>query len=318
MDERSLSESERKERDYEDSIAHRYNRDYHEPPIMAEHSHAFARYVAKYVKPGDRVLDLGCGAASLWHLWRQVLPSVDSLVGVDLSLGMLQVARNNFPGSDFREGSLTKIPSESGMFDVVIVSSALHHINDALLPDCLREIYRVMDEHGILVGREPLISGRLSDRGGWLSGALMHLRHLAYRLTHTREYPEPDPGPDHHAYKARELLYLIASNLTVVDVEFRNPASLFLSRIKHPLIVHLALHLDSVIKHREGQEVHYAARKNYSTKGEVINCIENALRDNKLSNNEIRDFMSHVAAAAKIIEKGLPTHEKRLKRWKIY
>lgn len=311
---RDKTDAEQKEREYEDSIAHRYNRDYHEPPIMAKHSRAFADFVAAHVKPGDRVLDLGCGAASLWPLWASVLPRLDTLVGVDLSPKMLDVARGTFPAGDFREGSFLQIPSGPGEFDVVIVSSAFHHISDELLPDSLKEVHRVLDEHGLLIGREPLMSERLSDRGGWFTGALMHLRHLAYRLSGTREYPEPDPGPDHHAYHPKEFLRSIDTVLTVVDVEFRNPASLFLARVHHPALVKLALHLDDFIKHREGQEVHYAARKNFSTTADVNDCIEKALLDNKLSEEELKAFMVQVAATARVLERELQSSEAQWNR----
>lgn len=302
-------ESERLERESEDSIAHRYNRDYHEPPIMAEHSRAFVAFVMRYVKSGDRVLDLGCASASLWPLFMESFPRGVSLVGVDLSPGMLEQARRQFPTGDFREGSFLRIPSGPGEFDVVIVSSAFHHINDSLLPDSLGEVHRVMDEHGILLGREPLMAGRLSDRGGWLAGALMHLRHLVYRLTHTREYPEPDMGPDHHAYVAKEFLDSVGKVLTVVDVEFRNPASLFLARAKDEKIARIAKHLDDSIRHREGQEIHYAARKNYSAAEQVTESVRLALIDNKISDDELRAFLVQVSAAAKTIEAMLPSNE---------
>jgi len=306
-------ESERRERELEDLVAHRYNRDYHEPPIMTEHSRAFVEFVTRYVKPGDRVLDLGCASASLWPLFRDMLPTDITLVGVDLSPGMLEQARFQFPDGDFREGSFLRIPSGSGEFDVVIVSSAFHHINDTHLPDCLVEIHRVTDEHGILVGREPLKTGRLSDRGGWLAGALMNLRHLVYRLTHTREYLEPDPGPDHHAYVAREFLEIVGKVFTVVEVEFRNPASLFLARARHADVVRIAKHLDDVIGHREGQEIHYAARKNYSSITQVTETVRLALAENRVPQEELTQFLIHVAAAARIIEKLLPSNEESRK-----
>lgn len=293
---------EKLEKEYENSISHRYNRDYHDPPIMAEHSRTFVEFVTRYVKPGDRVLDLGCASASLWRLFRKQLPSDISLVGVDLSPGMLEQARLQFPNGDFREGSFVSIPCNSGEFDVVIVSSAFHHINDTQLPKSLIEIKRVMDEHGILVGREPLISGRLSDRGGWIAGALMHLRHLIYRLTHTREYPEPDPGPDHHAYVAKEFLNIVSYALTVVHVEFRNPVSLFFARATDQKVVSIAKYLDEFISHREGQEIYYAAQKNYSSSEQVTEAVRNALVENHISDEDIQKFLIQVAAAAKIIE----------------
>ncbi len=307
---RILTAAEVKERDYEDRIAYRYNRDYHESPIMAEHSRVFVEFVTRYVKPGDRVLDLGCASASLWSLFFEHLPKNVSLVGVDLSPGMLKEARTQFPGADFREGSFLKIPSGQGEFDVVIVSSAFHHISDTVLPSSLGEVHRVLDEHGILVGREPLMAGRLSDRGGWLSGAMMHLRHLIYRLTHTREFPEPEIGPDHHAYVAKEFLDFVGKVLTVVDVEFRHPVSPFLARAKDKRIALIAKYLDELIEHREGQELYYAARKNFASAELVIESARLALIENRISDEELRTFLVKVAAAAKVIEEILSSPER--------
>lgn len=300
-------DAEQREREYEDSIAARYNRDYHDPPIMAAHSRAFVEFVARYVRPGDRVLDLGCASASLWSLFNEILPASVEMTGVDVSPGMLAQAKNQFPQGRFREGSMLQIPFGAGEFDVVIVSSAFHHIHDSLLPAALNEIHRVLDEHGILVGREPLSSGRLPDRGGWFSGAMMHLRHLAFRLTHTREYPEPDPGPDHHAYDAAAFFKEIGGVLTVVQVEFRNPASLFLARVDHPVITSIAQFLDELVQHREGQEVHYAARKNYSSAQDVLDCVTRAIQENRLADPE--KFLVHVAAAARVIEEHIKSSE---------
>lgn len=308
MEHVSREESERREREFEDQIATRYNRDYHEPPIMEGHSRAFVGFAARFVNPGDRVLDLGCASASLWPLFRELLPSDVELAGVDLSPGMLQEARRRFPDGKFREGSMSAVPFGNGEFDVVIVSSAFHHISDDQLPSALAEVHRVLDEHGILIGREPLGQGRLSDRGGWVAGALMHLRHLAYRLTRTREFPEPDAGPDHHAYEARAFLKAINSTLTTVAVEFRNPASLFFARSHHPIVVDVARHLDELIEHREGQEIHYAARKNYSTAKDVVDCVEKALAENRVA--DLNQFLVHVAAAARIIEREISSPER--------
>jgi SAM-dependent methyltransferase len=300
-----------KELDYENAIASRYNRDYHEPPIMARHSRDFGSFVSKYVREGDRVLDLGCGSASLWNVWPDSLPPLGALVGVDLSPNMLEEARLLYPSGDFREGNFMGIPSGSGEFDIVIISSALHHINDACLPACLREVDRVLDEHGTLLGREPLISGRLSDRGGWFSGALMHLRHLAYRLTGTREYPEPDPGPDHHAYHGLEFISIVDQFLSVTELQARNPVSPFLARIKDQHIADIALHLDEFLGHRQGQELFYAARKNFSSSADVSACIAEFFASNHITPDELRAFMAELLAATNRIEQLFPSSENK-------
>jgi ubiquinone/menaquinone biosynthesis C-methylase UbiE len=226
-----------------------------------------------------------------------------TLIGVDLSPGMVSEAARLFPTAEFRVGSFFEIPAVSGSFDIVIVSSAFHHIPDEALPEALAEIHRVLDEHGILVGREPLSVGRLGDRGGWLGGALMNLRHMAYRLTHTREYPEPDPGPAHHAYDANSFLDMIEQVFNPMKIEFRNPVSLFLARVRHPVVAQIAKILDESIGHREGQEIFYAARKNFAAAEDVVSCVRLALKDNNVQ--DISEFLALLEAASRHIEREL-------------
>ncbi|MCO4089674.1 MAG: class I SAM-dependent methyltransferase [Limnohabitans sp.] len=292
-----------REREFEDQIAFRYNRDYHAAPLMAWHSEMFIAFIKSKYKRGDRILDLGCGPASLWTELKAQLPDMGALVGVDLSPAMIDEARLLHPDGDFRVGSMFSIPAIPGEFDLVIVSSAFHHVPDKELPRSLLEISRVMDEHGSLVGREPLMAGRVGDRGGWFAGALMNLRHLAYRLTHTREYPEPDPGPAHHAYAAANFFEMINATFAVSKIEFRNPVSPFLSRVQDRKIVEIAKILDESVKHKEGQEVHYVAEKNYADFQEVHRCVELAIKENKIEN--LAEFLAMVDAAAAIIEKHL-------------
>ena len=87
---------EREEIAHENAIAPRYNRDYHDPPILKQHHEDFADFVATHCREGDRVLDLGCGSASMWTHWRERLPRV-SLIGIDISPGMVEEARRLMP-----------------------------------------------------------------------------------------------------------------------------------------------------------------------------------------------------------------------------
>jgi ubiquinone/menaquinone biosynthesis C-methylase UbiE len=294
---------EQKELEYENQVASRYNRDYHEAPIMQWHNDAFIEFVKRHYTPGDRVLDLGCGPASLWTLLKANLPNPGALVGVDLSPGMIEEANRVHPDGDFRVGSMFSVPSDAGEFDLVIVSSAFHHVLDSDLPLSLREISRIMSDRGLLVGREPLMAGRIGDRGGWFAGALMSLRHLAYRLTNTREYPEPDAGPAHHAYVATEFFDIIEAIFSVTDIEFRNPVSHFLSRVRDPYVAQIAKMLDESVDHKEGQEFHYATAKNRVAPDVNIGYVRHAIEENKIEN--VSEFLALVDASASKIEASL-------------
>src|SRR5438874_10099727 len=145
---------EERERVDEDLAAPNYNALYHGSPIADYWNDAFYEFVLSHYERGDRILDLGCGPASMWSHWLR-LPEPRRLVGTDLSPGMIAEAKRLFPDGDFVVGRAHELPFPDGSFDIVIASAVLHHIPDEHLPGALDEIVRVLDEHGRIVGREP-------------------------------------------------------------------------------------------------------------------------------------------------------------------
>lgn len=114
----------------------------------------YAEQACKMIRPGDRVLDLGCGPALL-------LASIASLnqeanfTGVDSSAPM--IARGNeslrsraVRNVDLRVDDMTELESvESGSVDVVLSSMAMHHLADVdHLYRCFEAIDRVMAHNG--------------------------------------------------------------------------------------------------------------------------------------------------------------------------
>ena len=103
------------------------------------------------VRPGDRVLDLGCGAGRFTAALREA--GADP-VGVEIAEGALERARRNVPGADLRlapsEGPL---PLEDASFDVVWCSEVLEHVPDTA--GALSEIRRVLRTGGRLLVTTP-------------------------------------------------------------------------------------------------------------------------------------------------------------------
>ena len=294
-----------KEIEYENEIAPRYNRDYHEPLVMKMHDQAFVEYAGRSYHENDRVLDLGCGPASLWTYWKNVFRNPKSLTGVDLSEGMIGECKKMYPRDDFRAGSALKIPLPDGSIDLVIASSVLHHMPDEKLPEAFKEIHRVLDEHGALVGREPLSKGRLGDESSWLSGAVMSFRHLVYRLTHTREYPEPSIGEHHHAYDPQKFIEILRQFFPLKGVSMRHPVSSFVARCNHPLVAQIVQLLDERIEHRGGHEFFYVAQKNYTDAKDVAYCVEQELEQNENGLKNPDEFLALLQQSAEILEKEL-------------
>lgn len=86
------------------------------------------------IRPGDRVLDVGCGSGVVTReIARRVAPG-GRVVGVDPSAALLAVAREIADRTDegrhieFRQGSALALPFADGSFDRVIAVTVLGHI----------------------------------------------------------------------------------------------------------------------------------------------------------------------------------------------
>jgi SAM-dependent methyltransferase len=97
--------------------------------------------------PGERVLDLGCGAGRFLAVIRE---AGGDAVGVELAEAAAERARANVPGADVRlvapDGSL---PLGHGEVDLVWCSEVLEHIPDA--EATLHEVRRVLRRGGRLL-----------------------------------------------------------------------------------------------------------------------------------------------------------------------
>jgi SAM-dependent methyltransferase len=95
-------------------------------------------------RPGERVLDLGCGAGRFLAALRDAGAEP---VGVEIAEAAAARARANVPGADVRvlerDGSL---PLGHGEIDLVWCSEVLEHIPDA--GHALLEVRRVLDRDG--------------------------------------------------------------------------------------------------------------------------------------------------------------------------
>lgn len=103
------------------------------------------------------VLDVGCGTGLVTaHLHGL---GVD-ITGVDLSPGMLAVARRTCPEVAFAEASMLALPHDDAAFAGVVAWYSTIHVPDEELPTALSELARVLRPGGHLmlgfqVGDEP-------------------------------------------------------------------------------------------------------------------------------------------------------------------
>jgi SAM-dependent methyltransferase len=108
--------------------------------------HPWLERFAAAVPPGGIVADLGCGPARHGHALAGLGLRV---VGVDLSAGMVAVARHRLPGRIAR-GDLRRLPVRAACLDGVWSAAALLHVPRADVPGVLAEYRRVLRPEGTL------------------------------------------------------------------------------------------------------------------------------------------------------------------------
>lgn len=105
------------------------------------------------IRPGESLLDLGCGAGFDAFVAAQLVGPAGRVVGIDLSPEMLAVARAGqaeagFPELEFREASVEALPFPDASFDVALSNGVLNLVPDK--PAALGEIFRVLRPGGRL------------------------------------------------------------------------------------------------------------------------------------------------------------------------
>lgn len=101
------------------------------------------------VKPGERVLDVGCGTGQLTD---EIASSGADTVGIDFSPEMIAAARKNFPRLKFELLDVAAMPF-AGDFDAVFSNASLHWVSDqkgaiAAISRCLKPGGRFVFEMG--------------------------------------------------------------------------------------------------------------------------------------------------------------------------
>ena len=103
------------------------------------------------LKPGDRCLDIGCGAghSSAWFAEKGLL-----VLGVDLAATAIEQAKTAYPARErleFRQADATQAHPDLGEFDVILDRGCLHVIPPAKSAGYLRNIAVWLKPSGVFL-----------------------------------------------------------------------------------------------------------------------------------------------------------------------
>ena len=104
------------------------------------------------VKPGESVLDVGCGTGTLAVVAKRRVGSAGSVHGIDASPEMITVAKRKAhkAGLDiaFQNQAIEATPFADGRFDVVMSTLMFHHLPRKTREQGAREMRRILKRGG--------------------------------------------------------------------------------------------------------------------------------------------------------------------------
>jgi ubiquinone/menaquinone biosynthesis C-methylase UbiE len=147
--------------------------------FLGQRGRVFDRLVAASgARPGEKVLDIGCGSGSFS---RRIAPAVGpngTVVGIDPSQPMLDYATAHAPANcTFQAAGAEDLPFGDESFDLIVSSLAFHHIPTEHRGAAVREMLRVLRPGGrVLIAdvRPPTIPLLQTLISGVIGHAMAH------------------------------------------------------------------------------------------------------------------------------------------------
>jgi len=97
------------------------------------------------------ILDVGCGPAvnaAFFSDW--------NYLGIDLNPEYIKVAKTKFPGLQFEVADAADLTLDDKKFDVILINSLLHHLNDEECGGLLSGIRHTLGKDSSVIVQEPI------------------------------------------------------------------------------------------------------------------------------------------------------------------
>jgi len=100
-----------------------------------------------------QITDVACGTGDLLLFWEEYAKKkkvvVNRYVGIDPSVGMLDVAREKVDFAEFLEGKAQELPVDNEATDIISISYGIRNVVDRV--EALQEFYRALKPNGLVV-----------------------------------------------------------------------------------------------------------------------------------------------------------------------
>lgn len=119
----------------------------------------------------DKIVDVACGTGDMMDFWKSRAEvsgiAVGEIVGVDPSVGMVDVAREKFPKFNYHISKATEIPLEDESADILSITYGIRNVVER--EAALKEFNRVLKKEGLVVilefmkNENPSLLGKIRD-----------------------------------------------------------------------------------------------------------------------------------------------------------
>jgi len=119
----------------------------------------------------DRIVDVACGTGDMMNFWKSRSEvagiAVGEIVGVDPSLGMVNVAREKYPKFNYHISKATEIPLPDNSADFLSITYGIRNVVQR--KEALVEFNRVLKDDGLVIilefmkNENPSLLGKIRD-----------------------------------------------------------------------------------------------------------------------------------------------------------
>jgi len=101
----------------------------------------------------DRIVDVACGTGDMIEFWQKIAKKngidLKNIIGVDPSVGMMDVAKKKLPDVEFIEAGAAQMPLDNGCADIISISYGIRNVVQR--QEAFDEFARILKKGGLVV-----------------------------------------------------------------------------------------------------------------------------------------------------------------------